>query len=309
MRKIHVTSLKTRTQPSLKRPLDGMLLLDKPMGYSSNQALQRVKRLFQARKAGHAGSLDPLATGMLPICFGRATKFSQFLLDADKHYQVTIKLGVRTTTSDSEGDIVETRDVPVLTIAQIDQVCERFRGKQMQIPSMFSALKYQGQPLYKLARQGITVEREPRPIHIYELSILNYQSDELEMSVRASKGTYIRTLADDLGQALGCGAHVSALRRLSVAGYAAHQMVTMQMLESLVELNHIDQLLIPIASIVSHLPEVTITQSMLFYLMHGQSISLAHLPSEGLVRLSQNDGKFAGVGEVQAGKISPKRLV
>lgn len=215
-----------------KRSLDGVLLLDKPSGISSNQALQRVKWLFSAAKAGHTGSLDPLATGMLPICFGRATKLSQILLNDDKTYQVVAQLGVRTTTSDLEGEVVVERPVPDYDHATLNAVLENFRGNIQQIPSMFSALKYQGQPLYKLARKGITIERPARSISIYQLNILSYQCQQLTLQVRCSKGTYIRTLVDDLGERLGCGAHVLKLRRISVNRFRQHQMHTLPVLQA-----------------------------------------------------------------------------
>ncbi|MFT4993975.1 MAG: tRNA pseudouridine55 synthase, partial [Paraglaciecola sp.] len=189
------------------RAIDGILLLDKPLGISSNHALQRVKRLFFAAKAGHTGALDPLATGMLPICLGEATKFSQFLLEADKTYLVTAKLGVRTTTSDADGDIVETKVVNV-SQAQLDSACEQFRGPIKQVPSMFSALKHQGKPLYFYARQGIEIDRPARDITIFSLSVSRFEGDEVDMQVHCSKGTYIRSLVDDIGQILGCGAFV-----------------------------------------------------------------------------------------------------
>jgi len=195
------------------RQVDGILLLDKPLNASSNQALQVVKKLYHARKAGHTGSLDPLATGMLPICFGEATKFSKFLLNANKVYQCTARLGVSTETGDSEGEVIRTSEVPSLTAAEIETVLEKFRGDIQQIPSMYSAIKYQGQPLYKLARQGKTVERQARDIKMYELTCLNYHETELELHIHCSKGTYVRTLVEDIGNALGCGA-IGALKIL-----------------------------------------------------------------------------------------------
>ena len=205
------------------RDIHGVFLLDKPQGMSSNDIMQKVKRIFQANKAGHTGALDPLATGMLPICLGEATKFSQFLLDADKRYLVTAKLGERTDTSDAEGQIVETREVKVKT-PEILTALEQFRGDILQVPTMFSALKHNGKPLYEYARQGITVEREARPITIFELNFIEYNAPYLTLEVHCSKGTYIRTLVDDLGEALGCGAHVTMLRRTAVADYPTEKM-------------------------------------------------------------------------------------
>ena len=216
------------------RAVDGILLLDKPAGITSNDALQQVKRIYAAAKAGHTGALDPLATGMLPICLGEATKFSQFLLEADKRYRVVAKLGLRTDTSDADGEVVETRPVNV-TEAALAEALDGFRGTTQQIPSMYSALKYQGKPLYYYAREGIAVPRESRPIHVYELTLVRFEGDELELEIHCSKGTYIRTIVDDLGEILGCGAHVAVLRRLSVATYPSERMVTLEQLEAILE--------------------------------------------------------------------------
>jgi tRNA pseudouridine55 synthase len=213
--------------------IDGILLLDKPIGISSNQALQRVKRLFRAKKAGHAGTLDVLASGMLVICFGKATKMSKYLLGADKYYRFTAKLGEKTTTADSEGEVLETRSTEHVTQELIESILAKFRGEISQIPSMYSALKYKGQPLYKLARQGITIERKPRQVVIHELKLLAWSKTQLSLDVRCSKGTYVRNLAEDIGEALGCGAHVIALRRLAVGNFTAAQMVTIEKLQEL----------------------------------------------------------------------------
>jgi tRNA pseudouridine55 synthase len=197
------------------RDVHGVLLLDKPQGVSSNDVLQKVKRIFNANRAGHTGALDPLATGMLPICLGEATKFSQYLLDSDKRYRVIARLGERTDTSDADGNIVQTRPVS-FSQADLDSALESFRGETLQVPSMFSALKHQGRPLYEYARQGIEIAREPRPITVYELQFIRWQDNELELEIHCSKGTYIRTIIDDLGEKLGCGAHVIMLRRVQV---------------------------------------------------------------------------------------------
>lgn len=215
------------------RFIDGIVLLDKATGMSSNFALQRVKRFFNANKAGHTGALDPLATGMLPVCLGEATKFSQHLLDSDKRYLVTAKLGQRTDTSDSDGEVVQTRPLE-FTEAQLMSALEHFRGDTLQVPSMYSALKYQGQPLYKYAREGIEVPREARPITVFELNFIGLEGDELTLDIHCSKGTYIRTIIDDLGEMLGCGAHVIMLRRTQVAHYPYDKMVTLEQLEALV---------------------------------------------------------------------------
>lgn len=296
---------------SKKRPVNGILLLDKPTGYSSNSSLQRVKRFFRAKKAGHTGSLDPLASGMLPICFGEATKFSQFLLNSDKTYRVAALLGIRTTTSDKEGELVDERPVPELTLEGINRVFDRFRGEIDQVPSMYSALKHNGQPLYKLARQGITVERPSRRVTVYDLQVTNIENNVIEFDLKCSKGTYVRTLVDDFGEMLGCGAHVIALRRLDVSDYPADAMVTMKELEDARDnLLQLDQFLLPLSTSVSGLPEVALTESMAFYLRQGQPVMLSNAPSEGLVRIATKAGHFLGVGEMIEGqRLAPRRLV
>jgi tRNA pseudouridine55 synthase len=301
------------------RPVDGIILLDKPTGISSNDALQKVKRIFFAEKAGHTGALDPLATGMLPICLGEATKFSQFLLDSDKKYRVIAKLGIRTNTSDSDGDVVETRPVQV-SEAQLIQCIEKFRGETDQVPSMFSALKYQGRPLYEYAREGIEVPRESRKITVYSIELLRYESDEVEMEVHCSKGTYIRTIVDDLGEMLGCGAHVTYLRRTAVAQYPGERMVTLDDLEAILEEARqqdvapkvlLDPLLLPMDSAVQSLPEVNLISDLAEMVQKGQAVQVVGAPTNGSVRLTAGDEKrFIGVGEMNDdGKIAPKRLV
>jgi tRNA pseudouridine55 synthase len=295
------------------RIVDGILLLDKPEGITSNAALQRVKRIYSAKKAGHTGSLDPLASGMLPICLGEATKFSQFLLDADKVYQVTIKLGISTTTGDAEGDVVKERAVPKLSVADVNKVLEGFIGDVVQVPSMYSAIKHNGQPLYKLARQGIEVERAPRTIKIFSIELLDFKENLLMLKIHCSKGTYVRTLAEDVGEKLNCGGHVAVLRRLQVDQYFAEQMVPLAKLESLIENRdflELDQLLLPIESMVTHWPKVKISEAALYYLNHGQSVIIPHAPTHGRVCLVRNDGKFIGIGEIMDdGKVAPKRLM
>ena len=295
------------------RSVNGLLLLDKPIGLSSNAALQKVKRLFAARKAGHTGSLDPLATGMLPICFGAATKFSQFLLQADKRYIVEAKLGEVTTTSDAEGEIVASKPVPVLTSASIEAVLQPFRGESMQVPSMFSALKHQGQPLYKLARQGIEVKREARPIHIYDLQLLNHSDNYLQLNVACSKGTYIRTLIADIGDMLGCGAHVTALRRLQVGQFSSSQMLTLEQLLALQQTDDfqaLDRQLMTIATAMQAWPEVAITDSAWYRLCQGRAVSAVDSSKTGLVRLMRKDVGFVGIGEILAdGRMAPKKII
>jgi len=230
------------------REVNGILLLDKPKGITSNAALQMAKRLFKARKAGHSGSLDPIATGLLPICFGAATKCAGFLLDSDKHYQTTALLGIQTDTGDIEGNILNERPVPALAPETLEKILAAFRGPLSQIPPMYSAIKHQGQPLYKLARQGIVIEREPRAIVIHELSLLDYANHQLRLEIRATKGTYVRTLVEDIGEALGCGAHVVELRRLGTGPYAADQMLPFETLMKTVDqegLEGLDQHLLP----------------------------------------------------------------
>lgn len=294
------------------RPVNGVLLLDKPTGLSSNEALQHVKSMFNARKAGHTGSLDPLASGMLPICFGEATKFSQFMLDADKVYQVTAKLGVVTDTSDAEGQVVDTRDVGHYTNEQLEEILQRFRGDTLQVPSMFSALKHEGQPLYKLARQGIVVERKARPITLHQLDCLHYSGDVLELYVACTKGTYVRTLVEDIGHALGCGAHVTVLRRLRAGAYLEKDMVTMDSLQALVDQQDwpsLNALLMPDDSMVSDYPDVKMSETSTFYLARGQAVQVSGAPSEGLVRVYSQDNHFLGVCEIDDdGKVAPKRL-
>ncbi len=301
------------------RPVNGVLLLDKPTGISSNDALQKVKRLYFAEKAGHTGALDPLATGMLPICLGEATKFSQFLLDSDKRYIVIAKLGERTNTSDSDGEVVETRDVSV-TEEQLLECIDKFKGTTEQIPSMFSALKYQGRPLYEYAREGIEVPRESRKITVYSIQLLRFEGNEVEMEIHCSKGTYIRTITDDLGEMLGCGAHVTYLRRTGVANYPYDRMVTLEQLNELLEHANdqglppkdlLDALLLPMDTAVEDLPEVNLNAELTDMVQHGQPVQVFSAPVEGTVRMTSGDEKvFIGVGEIDDnGKVAPKRLV
>ena len=295
------------------RDISGILLLDKPHGLSSNAALQKVKHLFDASKAGHTGSLDPLATGMLPICLGEATKVSSFLLDADKRYQVTCQLGIKTTTGDAEGDVIETRSVPELSANQLESVLDRFRGTIEQIPPMYSALKHKGERLYNLARQGLEVEREVRTVRIHELSLIAIQGqDRLDFEVRCSKGTYVRTLIEDIGEALGCGAHVTALRRLAVGPFQDPAgMVTLERLQELKEisLESLDALLLPIEQALMQWPEVRLNRDTAYYLLQGQSIQVSRAPTEGWVRLYDAADQLLGMGLVQDdGKVAPKRL-
>ncbi|HDX1178804.1 TPA: tRNA pseudouridine(55) synthase TruB [Pasteurella multocida] len=295
------------------RDIDGVFLLDKPQGMSSNDIMQKVKRVFQANKAGHTGALDPLATGMLPICLGEATKFSQFLLDADKRYQVTAKLGERTDTSDAEGQVVETRDVQV-DVQDILAALPHFRGDLMQVPTMFSALKHQGKPLYEYARAGITVEREARPITIFDLQFIAYDAPYLTLEVHCSKGTYIRTLVDDLGEYLGCGAHVTVLRRTAVANYPVEAMMdwdTLQVLAAQQDLALLDQHLLPTDSAVSVLPALHLNQEQSKAISFGQRVKFDN-PTQltGQVRLFSDTQQFLGVALLdEHNVIRPQRLM
>ena len=295
------------------RDIHGLFLLDKPQGMSSNDIMQKVKRIFQANKAGHTGALDPLATGMLPICLGEATKFSQFLLDADKRYLVTAKLGERTDTSDAEGQIVETREVKVKT-PEILTALEQFRGEILQVPTMFSALKHNGKPLYEYARQGITVEREARPITIFELKFIEYNAPYLTLEVHCSKGTYIRTLVDDLGEVLSCGAHVTMLRRTAVADYPTEKMLDWNALQALAEsqdLSLLDALLLPMDTAVAKLPALTLNESQTQGIGFGQRIKFDNPNSlQGQVRLFSHENRFLGVAVIDENNvIRPQRLV
>jgi tRNA pseudouridine55 synthase len=296
---------------SKKRSINGILLLDKPKGITSNQALQTAKQLFSASKVGHTGSLDPLATGLLPLCFGEATKFSQFLLNADKTYHVRARLGLKPNTGDAEGEVIESRPVPNYSVDQQETILSAFRGSISQIPPMFSALKHKGQPLYKLARQGIVVERNPRTVTIHSLRLLD-SSDKsiLNLKIKCSKGTYIRTLIEDIGEALGCGAYVYDLRRLSVANYLAEQMVSLEALQSL-SLAECDQKLLSLDSLLNEWPVLKVSEAVAYYLYRGRAVLLQNLPKQGLLRLVlQESGRFMGVGEIlEDGRVAPRRLV
>ncbi len=294
------------------RNVQGIVLLDKPVGLSSNEALQAVKRLFNARKAGHTGSLDKLASGLLPICLGEATKVSSFLLNADKHYRATFKLGVKTTTGDAEGEVVETRSPEGVNSERASRVLSGFIGEIEQIPPMHSAIKYKGKPLYKLAHQGIEVERQPRRVTVYALDLLGFDGDELKVDVRCSKGTYIRTLAEDVGEVLGCGAHVSELRRIGAGPYEEGKIWTLDELRGMSEEGEevLDTALLATESAVEHWPNVKLTDDVAYYVRQGQPVMVPHAPTRGWVRLSAASHGFLGVGEVlDDGRIAPRRLI
>ncbi len=294
------------------REVSGILLLDKPVGMTSNHALQAVKRLYRARKAGHTGSLDPLATGLLPLCLGEATKISAYLLDADKRYWVRVRLGTVTTTGDAEGEVVETRPVVGIDETRVRAALAAFMGPIRQLPPMYSALKHQGQRLYKLAREGVEVEREPRAVTIHAIMLLALEGEEFDMEVHCSKGTYVRTLAEDIGAALGCGAFVSALRRTGVGPYLADRMIGMPEIERRAEegFDALDALLLPIDSAVAHWPEIKLSDDAAYYLKLGQPVLVPKAPPNGWLRLYDARGRFVGVGEIEDdGKVAPRRLM
>lgn len=298
------------------RPVDGILVLDKPQGLSSNQALQKAKHLYFAAKAGHTGSLDPLATGVLPLCFGEATKFSQYLLDADKAYQSTFVLGVATASGDADSEVLQERSVEGITEAGVAQALKAFEGEIEQVPSMYSAIKQNGQPLYKLARQGIEVEREPRRVVISALRIDAFRGGErpeVDIYLECSKGTYVRSLAEDLGKALGCGAHVSALRRTKAGPFGlehSHSLGTLEALKAREQLGEMDGLLSPPDAALGELPLVQLSESGGFYMRQGQPVMVPNAPRDGIVRVALETGEFLGVGEIlDDGRVAPRRLV
>ncbi len=297
------------------RNISGVLLLDKPQGGSSNHALQKVKRLFGAAKAGHTGSLDPLATGMLPVCFGEATKISAFLLDADKRYRLKCQLGVSTTTGDTEGEVVDTQDVAAINQQSVEAILPTFLGEIEQIPPMYSALKHNGERLYKLARQGIEVERKARKVTIYGIDFLSLgrnSADQLilELEVACSKGTYVRTLAEDIAKKLDCCAHITALRRLTVGPYDG-EMMTMDQLMDLAQQGHeaLDGCLQPVDSGVANWPDVHLAADAAFYVQQGQAVMVPHAPTQGWVRI-YDQSQFLGLGEIQDdGMVAPRRMI
>ncbi len=285
-----------------------MLLLDKPLGFSSNQALQKVKWLFQAAKAGHTGTLDPLATGLLPLCFGEATKFAHYLTDADKTYIATIKLGVTTNTGDAEGEVLATHSVNV-SPAQFAEACTQFVGEISQIPPMYSALKHEGKALYEYARAGVEIERASRLITIHSIQVNSFEYDVANISVSCSKGTYIRTLAEDIGAVLGCGAHLIGLRRTKTANYSIDQAVTLTQFEAM-NLEQRQAALMPMDSAVLHLPAIALDADSTHYLRQGQAVWQSGINAKGLLRLYNEQQEFLGLGEQDSdGKIAPKRLI
>ena len=294
------------------RNISGIVVLDKANGLSSNAALQEVKRLYEANKAGHAGSLDPLATGVLPVCLGEATKVSQFLLDSDKRYRARIKLGIRTDTGDSEGSIIERNEGISVSRKAIERALTKFKGEIKQVPPMHSAIKMNGVPLYKLARKGIAVEREPRLVTLYQVCLVEFVNSELELEISCSKGTYIRTIADDLGQELGCGAHVIELRRTQAGVFTEKDSISSEELALEKEnrgLDKIDQFLIPMDRAIQDLPEVNLPSITASHVKNGQAVLVRHLPKNGLVRMYE-DEQFIGIGSIDDdGKVAPRRLI
>lgn len=274
----------------------GIILLDKRLGVSSNKALQEVRRLFNANKAGHTGSLDPLATGLLPLCFGEATKVSALMLDDDKRYQVTVKLGVMTDTGDAEGQIIETKPVPPLSIEQIESCLRKFTGAQAQVPPMYSALKHNGKKLYELARDGITIEREPRNITIYEINLLEYTPETLTLDVTCSKGTYIRSLAEDIGHDLGCGGTVTALRRTQAGQFQLHEAQTIEQLSAMSS-EELHASLIAVDKPLENLQAVHLSPEQTTAIRYGQAIDFETNETKQNVRLYA-EKSFLGLGEI-----------
>lgn len=296
------------------REIDGILLLNKDIHASSNTVLQQVKFLYRAQKAGHTGSLDPLASGMLPICFGEATKFCQFLLDSDKSYFVQLQLGIKTSTGDGEGEVISQRPVPTLSQEDIEDVFQQFTGEIQQTPSMYSALKFQGKPLYLLARQGITVERAARSIKIYSIRFISFKDASLCLEVHCSKGTYIRNLVEDMGEVLGCGAYVTKLHRLWVGSFESQKMLNLTQLEEVYQtqgLEGLDSQLLPVDTAVIAFPSVLLEEDTTKRLLQGQKVVVPHsLKTGDLVRLQAQNGLFLGMGSIlEDGRIAAKRLL
>ena len=301
-----------------KRPIDGILLFDKPAGITSNQALQWVKHRYQAEKAGHTGSLDPLATGLLPICLGEATKFSHYLLEADKVYATRLRLGQQTSTADADGEVVRERDVPALTQADFEQVLTRFRGDIMQVPSMYSALKFEGKPLYEYARAGIDIERPARPVTIFRLEITAFAPPFVDLEVGCSKGTYIRNLVEDIGEAIGCGAHVTVLRRLGAGPFSLEHAYTreqVQAAENSAGFERLDAMLLASWAGLSDWPRVELSGTSAYYLRHGNPVQAGALPLDHPVLIFERaetaaEPIFLGVGEADDdGLLAPRRLL
>lgn len=296
----------------LFRDISGILLLNKPLGLSSNAALQRARHLFRAKKAGHTGSLDPKATGVLPLCFGEATKVSGYLLDSDKRYITTLQLGQTSTTGDTEGEILNTIPVTDFSDEILQTVLDQFTGKISQIPPMYSALKHNGTPLYKLARQGIEIKRKERKITIYELNLLERTHDTLKLDVRCSKGTYIRTLAQDIGDALDFGAYITQLERTEVSPFDCNKVYTLEELEQLAEQDKqlLDSALLPIDSALSHQPQIILNDEETTQMKYGLKVKRNDIPDSPLIRMYHQSGEFIGIGRLSSDKLlAPKRMM
>jgi len=296
----------------VKRVVDGILLVNKPQDLSSNFVLQKIKYKFRACKAGHTGTLDPLATGLMIICFGQATKFANFLLDADKAYRATAKLGITTTTGDITGDVLTTSESTDISCSNLINTLSSFIGKIEQVPPMYSALKHKGQPLYKLARQGINLKRNSRSICIHNLSLQSATKDTFTFDVHCSKGTYVRTLVEDIGAKLGCGATLTALQRTVQDEFSLEDAIDFDTLMSLNETTDLDKLLLPIDRTIQKIPKMNLTTEDCSNLMQGKIILLPNshsLATQNLVRVHNSDNKFIGVCEVTNGQVKAKRLI
>jgi tRNA pseudouridine55 synthase len=290
------------------RDVHGIVLLDKPAGISSNQALQKVRRLFDARKAGHTGSLDPFATGMLPLCFGEATKTAAFMLGADKGYRAGAVLGAATATGDKEGETVRTMPVPDCPAAEVDRVLQAFRGEIEQVPPMYSALKHGGQPLYRLARQGVRVKRKPRRVRIHRIALVDWNPPRLDFEVHCSKGTYVRTLAEDIAARLGSCAHLVFLRRLHVGGFDPADMVSLVELEAAVEEGRLENRLLPVDAGLTDWPRVTLDAQAASGFLHGNPQSAAGRAA-GKARVYGPGDHILGLGEIESsGTLRPRRV-
>jgi tRNA pseudouridine55 synthase len=290
---------------SPRRRVDGVLLLDKPPGLSSNAALQRAKRLYRAEKAGHTGTLDPLATGLLPVCFGDATKFAQALLDADKTYLATIRLGVTTSTADAEGEVLATRPVGA-SERDLEALLPRFVGSIAQVPPRHSALKRDGRAYYEYARRGVQIERQAREVHVHSIALVSWRAPEAVLRVRCGKGTYVRALAEDIGEALGCGAHLAALSRTATGGFELADAHTLNALAERSEAER-DALLLPVDALVAGLARLDLDAAEAIRLAQGRPIARAGM-ADGAVRV-YTAGNFAGVADVRGGVVQPRRLV
>jgi len=291
-----------------KRMVSGVLLLDKPAGFSSNQALQRAKWLYAAAKAGHTGSLDPAATGLLPVCFGEATKFSHYLLEADKTYNALIRLGITTTTGDAEGDVLQRNVVEVLQ-EDVERVLACFLGNLPQVPPMYSALKHKGKALYEYARAGVEIARASRQVTIHSLQLNSFKGEMLEITVSCSKGTYIRTLSEDIGVALGCGAHLAGLRRVVTGAFDISQAQTLEQVDQMT-LEQRDACLLPADMLLTGLPAVEVDEENAYYLRRGQAIWETRPGECGMLRLYGPERAFLGVGEImEDGRVAPRRLL